>query len=126
MISLQEIVNNQKQATFYFGDDPITISYRPFSLGDGERKRFLSLTTEFVQKAHAPTGKNHREILKEWFEKLSAEWDVINDEGEVYPMLEAVNDESLPMVILYSVYFELTKQLRALPFNALTDKIKKK
>lgn len=128
MLTLQEIINNEKSVTFEFGGEPFVVTYRPFAMGEKQYKRFLALAGAIqpskAKKFHLPfvKRKTDRDAYEYFLGEIISAWD-LSDNGEPLGIHDGLR--RLPLPLLAQLFVKMLAEVREANRSSL-DELQKK
>ena len=129
MLTLQEIITNEKTVAFEFGGEPFNVTYRPFAMGEKQYKRFLSLTAAAVRPAkgkkfHLPFVKRHtdRDAYEYFLGEVLSSWDLY-DNGVQLEIRDGL--KRLPLALLAQLFVKMLAEVKEANRSSL-DELQKK
>ena len=132
MLSLSEILNNQKEVVFSFGEDTISITYKPYAFDKADWKQFFNLAKrvdmqrpdKFIDRIVWSVRKYPRmKLFKRYLKKTIVDWD-LTDGKEKLSIDEGLN--SLPAYFIEQLYKELMAEVTISTRRTLNTELKKK
>ena len=132
MLSLSEILSNKKEVVFSFGEDTISIFYKPYALKGGDLNRLLVLSKradlkkpeKLIDKIIWKIRKYPKtKLYKKFLEKIIISWDLTDGENEV-GVKEGL--DTLPVYFLHDLYWKMSNEIITATRQTIGAELKKK
>lgn len=131
-LTLSEILSNEKVVVFSYGDDTITITYKPYAIRGAQRKRIVKLAkrAELIRPKQ-PLARlswyarrvSKLRVYKLFLQTVLVSWDISDGERQL-GIAEGLN--RLPALFIERLYYSIAAEIITVAKETSAEQLKKK
>ena len=124
MLTINEILSNQKVVVFSYAEDTITITYKPYAMDSARLKRFGKLA-RWIGNKKLPKFIKPKPIhlYRQFLQNVISDWDITAD-GKPVNVRDGLRQ--LPEAFIARLYVQMGQELVEVRQQTMSAEIKKK